>query len=141
MNTDAQKILGNKILLLQKYLKRLESYVALTNDELAHNDDKRFAMERTFQLVVDESIDINGILSYQLGGTIPDSLRSSFYEIVPLKIIEHEFAEKISESAKIRNQMTHDYDKLTDLQVITAIKKFFAMYETYAKILVGKFIK
>ena len=78
MNTDTQKIIGNKILLLQKYMKKLVAYLVNTDDELLHNEDKLLATERVFQLVVDESIDINGILAYQLGGTIPDSLKSSF---------------------------------------------------------------
>ena len=141
MNTDTQKILGNKILLLQKYMKKLAAYLVNADDELLHNEDKLLAMERVFQLVVDESIDINGILSYQLGGTIPDSLKSSFYEIVPLNIIDYSFAEKIAESAKVRNQLTHDYDKLTNHEVVMAIRKFFEMYKTYEKILVEKFIK
>ena len=141
MNTDAKKILGNKILLLQKYVKELEPYVAIPDDGLIKNKDKRLAMERMFQLVVDESIDINGILAYQLGGTIPDSLKSSFYEIVPLGIIDLGFADKIADSAKIRNQMTHDYDKLTDGEVITSVKKFYDMYLIYIKVLVKKFIE
>jgi uncharacterized protein YutE (UPF0331/DUF86 family) len=141
MNTDAQKILKDKALLLQKYFKKLMAYLALTDEELLHNEDKLYAMQRFFQLVVDESIDINSILIYQLGGTIPDSLKSSFYELVPLKIIDQDFAERISESAKIRNQMTHDYDKLTEEQVTSSIRKFSEMYQEYIKILVEKFIK
>lgn len=141
MNTEAQKILEEKILLLQKYFNKLTTYLSLTNEELLNNEDKRLAMERLFQLVVDESVDINGIIVYQLGGTIPDSLKSSFYELVPLKIVEREFAEKISESAKIRNQMTHDYEKLTEEQIIVSIRKFHEMYLEYTKILVEKFIK
>lgn len=140
MNTDTQKILREKILLLQKYFKKLLSYVSLSNEDLLKNEDKRLAMERLFQLVVDESVDINGILVYQLGGTIPDSLKSSFYELVPLKIIDRGFADKISDSAKIRNQMTHDYEKLTEEQIIISVKKFYEVYQEYIKILVEKFV-
>ncbi len=140
MNIDAQNILRNKILLLQKYLKMLKPYLAIKDDELLHNNDKRLAMERVFQLVVDESIDINGILAYQLGGTIPDSLKSSFFEIVPLDIIDHNFALQIAESAKIRNQLTHDYEKLTDSEIVASIRKFHVMYLIYEKILVDKFV-
>ena len=40
MNTDTQKILGNKILLLQKYMKKLAAYLVNADDELLHNEDK-----------------------------------------------------------------------------------------------------
>ena len=141
INEDTQKTLDKKIMLLRGYLKNLERYVALSNEEINKNQDKLYAMERIFQLVVDKSADINAVLAFQIGGKVPDSLKSSFYELVPLKIIDYSFAEKIAESVKIRNQMTHNYEKLTDLEVMVGIKKFFSMYEIYAKILVEKFIE
>ncbi len=139
MNTDAQKVLKEKILLLQKYIKMLGSYLSLSDEEINQNEDKRLAMERSFQLVVDEAIDINAILIYQLGGTIPDSSKSSFYEIVPLNIIDQQFAEGIAESAKVRNQITHDYGKLSMNELVISTRKYFEMYKTYAKILIEKF--
>lgn len=62
-----------------------------------------------FQLMVDEAVDINTALIYQLRGKVPDSYKSTFYELVSLDILEKSFAEKIAESVKVRNQMIHDY--------------------------------
>lgn len=140
IDDNVQNVLERKILVLLGYLEELKSYVNLSDEVIRHNKDKLYSMERMFQLVVDEAVDINAILAYHLGGKIPDSLKSSFFEIVPLKIIDYYFAEKISESAKTRNQVTYDYDKLTTAEVISSIRKFSEMYETYAKILVEKFI-
>jgi len=140
INEDVKKILERKILLLHGYLSDLESYVKLDDKQILDNKDKLYSMERVFQLVVDEAIDINAIIIYQLGGAIPDSSKSSFYELVPLKVVDQDFAEKISESAKIRNQMTHDYDKLSLGEVISSTRGFFEMYKIYVKILIDKFI-
>lgn len=140
MNTDAQKLLIKKIMLLQDYMTDLDLYINLSDTEILNNKDKNYAMERCFQLVVDEAVDINALVVYQLGNTIPDDSKSSFYALADIKIIEHEFAQNISDSAKIRNQVTHDYDKLSKVQVVQSIKKFYEMYKTYTKILIDTFV-
>lgn len=140
-DADAKKILEKKILLLQGYLDDLQSYLTLSNDQILGNKDKLLSTERLFQLVADEAADINSVIAYQLGGQIPDSFKSSFYELVPLKVIEHSFAEQIMDSVKVRNQLTHDYEKLSKTETLAAIRRFFDMYKTYAKILIEKFLK
>ena len=136
------ELLGNttKDDLLQGYLKDLTPY-ASHREELLADKEKRTLAERYFQLMVDKAIDINSALAYQLGGTVADTYRSTFYKTVPLKIIDQAFADDISNSAKVRNQLTHDYDKLSTKEVVESIKKYFEMYKKYAAIMVEKFIE
>lgn len=129
-----------KIALLQEYCGKLKSYVTLNTNFLLGNEEKQAAMERWFILMVDEAIDINAALAYQLGGKIPESHKSTFLELVPLKILELDFAEQISESVKVRNQMTHDYEKVQRMELIDAMKRFAEMYKIYLGILITKFI-
>jgi uncharacterized protein YutE (UPF0331/DUF86 family) len=140
MDTAAQNILEKKIGRLREYMSKLSPYVALPNDAIMTNQDKLLAMERSFQLVVDEAIDINALVSYQLGGKVSDSYKSTFYELVPLGIVEQSFADVISESAKVRNQLTHDYDKLSQTEIVSSIKRFFELYKTYLDKLIKRFI-
>jgi uncharacterized protein YutE (UPF0331/DUF86 family) len=121
-------------------MEDLAPYASLSIDELIDNKEKRTLAERYFQLMVDEAIDINAALAYQLGGKIADAYKSTFFELVPLGIINQSFADAISESAKIRNQLTHDYDKLSKQVVAESVKKFFDMYKIYAKIITEKFL-
>ena len=132
--------LKQKIYRLQEYLGKLAPYIELANNQLTANEEKRVAMERWFQLVADEAFDINASLAYQLGGKIADSHKSTFYELVPLKVIDAELADQLAESAKIRNQLTHEYERLSAEQVVVSIKKYFALYQTYLEILITKFI-
>ena len=129
-----------KIKTLREYMDDLAPYASLSVEELVSNKEKRTLAERYFQLMVDEAIDINAALAYQLGGKIADAYRSTFFELVPLGIIDQSFADAISESAKVRNQLTHDYEKLSKKTVAESIKKFFEMYKQYAKIIVEKFL-
>ena len=133
--------LKRKIGRLQDYTQALSGYVTMDQKKLLDNKEKLAAMERWFLLSVDEAIDINSTFIYQIGGQIAESYKSTFHELVPLKVIGLELAEKIAESAKIRNQLTHDYEKLQKKDAIEAIKKFYPLYKEYLTILIGKFVK
>jgi uncharacterized protein YutE (UPF0331/DUF86 family) len=134
-----QPIFKKKVDRLQEYISKLAPYAILDTDLLLKNEEKRVAMERWFQLMVDEAVDINAFLVYQIGGKVADSYKSSFHELVPLSIIDSTFAEKIADSAKIRNQMTHDYEKLQYMELVESMKKNFELYKEYVKIIVSKF--
>ncbi len=133
--------LKKKIDRLQEYISELSHYISLNPDELLSDKEKLAAMERWFLLMVDEAIDINTAICYQIGGRIAESYKSTFHELVPLQVIDADFAEKISESTKIRNQLIHDYEKLQKKDAISSMKKFHALYKEYLKILIEKFVK
>ncbi|MDP3996222.1 MAG: DUF86 domain-containing protein [bacterium] len=130
----------NKIEKLQEYVEKLSPYATMETDILLSNEEKRAAMERWFLLLVDEAVDINAVISYQIGKKIPDSYRSSFEGLVELGIIDRDFSDNISVSAKVRNQMTHDYEKIQHKELIELMKKFFEMYKKYTRILIEEFI-
>lgn len=133
--------LEKKIVRLQEYMETLSEYVSLDTSMILKNKEKLFAMERAFLLTVDEAIDINAAAIYLIGGKVADSYKSTFHELVPISIIGIDLAEKIAESAKIRNQLTHDYEKLQKKDAIEEIKRFYPLYQTYLKALIEKFVK
>ena len=133
--------LKRKIDRLEEYMETLSAYVLPDTQSILKNKEKLFAMERAFLLTVDEAIDINAAIVYQIGGRIAESYKSTFHELVPLKVIDLDLAEKIAESAKIRNQLTHDYEKLQKKDAVEAMKKFYPLYQEYLRILIDKFVK
>ncbi len=130
-----------KIRIFLGYMEDLAPYASLPLETLTNDKEKRTLAERYFQLMVDEAIDINAALAYQLGGKIADAYKSTFFELIPLGIIDQTFADSIAESAKVRNQLTHDYEKLSKEVVAASIQKYFALYKEYAKILTNKFLQ
>ena len=134
ISSDIQK----KVVQLQEYMDKLSEYAAFSTDEVLMDEQKRLAMERLFLLMVDEAVDINAAVAYQLGGRIAESYKSSFHELVPLHLLAPGFAEKIAESAKIRNQLTHDYEKLQKREAIENMKKFYELYKEYVRVLIEK---
>lgn len=132
--------LERKIKLLKEYVNKLAPYAALNSIDLLRNEEKRAAMERWFQLMVDEAVDINTALIYELSGKVSESYKSTFYELVSLNILEKVFAEKIAESVKVRNQMIHDYERIQYSELIERMKSLFEPYKTYTRIIIEKFL-
>lgn len=132
--------LEKKIVRLQEYMETLSEYVSLDAQMILKNKEKLFAMERAFLLTVDEAVDINAAVIYQIGGKVADSYKSTFHELITLGIVGIDLAEKIAESTKIRNQLTHDYEKLQKKDAVEAIKKFHPLYKDFLKILIEKFV-
>jgi uncharacterized protein YutE (UPF0331/DUF86 family) len=135
-----QKDTIRKIGILQDYLNTLIPYAVISTVELLDNPEKLAAMERYFLLMADEAFDVNSTLAYQLGNKIPESNKSTFYEIANLGIISREFADEISLSAKTRNNLVHDYEKVQKSTLIEEMKKYTELYKKYVKILIEKFV-
>lgn len=135
-----QKDTIRKISILQDYLNTLVPYTMISITELLDNPEKLAAMERYFLLMTDEAFDVNSALAYQLGNKIPESNKSTFYEIADLKIISREFADEISLSAKTRNNLVHDYEKVQKSTLIEEMKKYTELYKKYVKVLIKKFV-
>jgi len=130
-----------KINLLIEYLDDVIPYTKISTEELMSNKEKLAAMERWYLLMVDEAIDINSALMYQIGNKIAESYKSTFYELVPLGIIDQSFADKIALSVKARNELTHNYEKKQKSEIVSDMKKFVELYKEYAEILSDKFLK
>ncbi len=129
-----------KIKLLQEYFNELAPYIAMPNEEILKNKEKLATVERYFLLMADEAFDVNSALAYQLGNKIPESNKSTFLELVELEILDREFADKIAQSAKTRNLLTHNYEKVQKSVLLEDMKKFAELYKEYIKILVNKFV-
>lgn len=129
-----------KIQLLQEYFSRVREYAQIDTPIIVANPEKQAAMERYFLLMVDEAVDINGALAYQIGNKIPETNRSTFIELAALGVVDEQLALQLGESVKIRNQLAHGYEKLQKTDAVDAMKKFVEMYHIYLKTLIQKYI-
>lgn len=130
-----------KIQRLHGYWSDLSPYLAMDADALLSNKEKLASMERFFQLLADEAFDTNGAIAYQLGNQLPESNRSTFLALSDLNILDKSFAEKIASSAKVRNDIIHNYEKIQKKKLIAEIKHFAELYKEYIKTLTERFVK
>ena len=123
--------LQKKISRLKAYMDDFSVYIIFQIQNILEDKEKIYTMERLFQLIVDEAIDINTIVAYSRGVSITDSYKSTFFTLADLGVISQELAEQISPSAGLRNKIVHDYEKLQKHILIEAMKTFFVYYKTY----------
>ncbi len=132
--------INRKLEILRGYMETLKPYSVMDFADILKNEERILAMERLFQLIVDEAADINSYIAYQVLNKVPESYKSSFGVLVEGNILDQTLIDTISESAKVRNQIVHDYEKLQKKDAVSAIQKFFPVYEQYLDALVKKFI-
>ena len=137
MNLEIKK----KIQCLQSYFDELSPYLKMDTDLILGNKEKLASMERFFQLMADEAFDTNAAIAYQLGNQVPESNRSTFFALSDVGVLDTGFAEHIAGSAKVRNQIIHNYDKVQKKELIENMRRFAELYKEYIKILIARFVK
>lgn len=113
-------------------LRELKRYLDVSFSEFSADAMRISAAERKFQLIVDIASDINAHLLVSSGNETPDTYRRSFTNLGRAGILPHECAEKLAESAGIRNILVHEYDFEEDYQKFYAsAKEILPWYDAY----------
>jgi uncharacterized protein YutE (UPF0331/DUF86 family) len=128
-----------KVDILRSYLEEMDRFLVVSDKDILADDIKLRAIERVFQLIVDEAVDINTLILADAVSQSPESYKSTFFMLADEKIIDRDLSEKISGSAKIRNQIVHDYEKILESDLIQKIKKFQPIYKEYLAVLIKKY--
>lgn len=136
-----QQEIKRKIDKLRSYLEELKPFLISDTAVLLQDKIKVRAIERLFQLIVDEAVDINMLLITDSQAENPENYRSTFYALVNLKVLDNNLAGRISESAKLRNQLVHKYEEVQEKEMIEKIKKFTEMYEEYLVYVIKAVVK
>jgi uncharacterized protein YutE (UPF0331/DUF86 family) len=106
------EIIENKISIIQKYLRILESYKQYSLQEIQSDVNIRGALERYLYLAVQASIDLaEAVIAYKKFRK-PTTLRESFYILEEENIIGLDLSEKLAQMVGFRNILAHDYEKL-----------------------------
>ena len=97
---------------MQEYLNEIEEI--LKADEAAVVSDFRSlkALERNFQLAVDEVIDVNVHFIRELNLKTADDFQSTFAILAESRILPPNFASKIAPVVGLRNVLVHRYEKI-----------------------------
>ncbi len=118
---------------IQGYLHELEPYTTMDFLEyLDHNEHFRTA-ERLLQLIVDQAVEINSHLLVELGLPAPVDYKTSFINLVRIKVLKPDLAESICESAGLRNLLVHEYADVDAKRVFETIPQAIDEYTRYCK--------
>ena len=88
--------------------------------------------ERNFQLIVDLASDVNTHILLERGRAVPDTYRQSFEYLQREGIIDDAIAGSLTESARIRNILVHEYDFEEDYEKFyRSVKTILPAYRNY----------
>ncbi len=115
----AKETILKKLEQLAKLLDELKNWL-VKNPDFNRDLPLLRASERNFELIIEQATDINALILGELKKPIPDTYLGSFVDLYKAEVIEKELVDKLQGTAKLRNQMVHEYDFNEDF------KKFYS---------------
>lgn len=136
-----KKLVKKKIENIKNYLSEMKEIIKLDKDEILEDFRNLKTLERNFQLIVDEMIDINLHFIRELELHTPDDFQSSFIILAEQgKIIPYDFAQKIAPAVGLRNILVHRYEEVSKEYFIEQVKKEYKDFVKYLDI-INRYLK
>ena len=132
-NMVDKETVRTKLIRISEYLDELMPFLAHDNQTLKTSKEKLRNVERIFQLIVDESCDINAHIIAERGYELPEDYRGSFVILGQKNVLPLPFAEKISDSVGLRNRIVHRYEKMDIDRMLNDIKQNIGDYTEYIR--------
>jgi len=126
--------------LIEEYFYEMEDVVKFGEKEILKDNMKLRALERDFQLIVDEMIDINLHFIRELDLKSPDDFQNTFSILAASNIIPDDFAEKLAPVVGTRNILVHRYEKVDKKLFISQVKNERKDFLEYLK-LINQYLK
>lgn len=130
-----KNLVKEKIELIKEYFQEMEDIIKLSDKEILKDVLKHRALERNFQLIVDEIIDINLHFIRELDLKSPDDFQNTFMTLAENSIFPQEFAEKIAPVVGLRNIIVHRYEKLDRKTFVRQVKKEYKDFVEYLNVI------
>src|SRR3989338_36188 len=132
--------LSVKLDLIKKYAGDLEKVLQIPIDEIKKNFVAVYAIERIFQLIVDEVIDINNHIILRNKLEVPDDFQSTFLILAQNNVIGEAFAKRIAPVVGLRNILVHRYEKIDKDLFLSSVAKERDDFREYIKE-IGQYIE
>ena len=133
------EIISKKISLLKEYIENLDGFLKKGSEGVV--DEAVFlSIERLFQLIVDEAVDINAIILEKEKKPFPDTNQATFEVLVDIGAIPKELHLKIAGSVGLRNRLVHRYETVQRRVLVEEVAKYIIAYKEYVMLMVKKYV-
>jgi len=130
------RFVTEKLDLVKMYYQEMQKILDVSLEEVKKDFIRFYALERVFQLIVDEVIDINNHIIRSQDFGAPDNFQSTFTILAENEVLPEEFAEKIAPVVGLRNRLVHRYEKIDKklfLEMAIKEKEYFKEYVKFIK--------
>ncbi len=128
-----KSFIEEKLKNIKEYLLEVEEILKADKKEIIGDFRLLKSLERNFQLIVDEMMDINIHFIRELDLSTPDDFQSSFEILAKGKIMPSKFAFQIAPVVGLRNLLVHRYEKIDKEVFVRQVKKEFTDFIKYIK--------
>lgn len=116
---------------LREYLTEIEEILKADDAAILRDFRSLKALERNFQLTVDEILDINIHFIRELELKTADDFQSTFAILAESDILPTDFASKIAPIVGLRNALVHRYEKIEKDFFLRQIRKEYQDFIQY----------
>ena len=131
---------SKKISLIKDYLRQLGEYLTECKSDKRPPDSTILSIERLFQLVVDEAVDINTLILEKEKRPLPDTNQATFEALADAEIISRDLHTKIAGSVGLRNRLVHRYETIQRTVLIREVPKYAEAYREYLAVVIKKYL-
>ena len=117
-----KKLINRKITLIRKDLKSLSFLVKLSLKTYLSKPEYEALAERYLERIIGRILDINYHILAGKENHIPLDYYNSFIDLGRKKYLPMEFAERLADSAGLRNRLAHEYDEIDERKIYQAAK-------------------
>lgn len=117
-----RKLINRKMSLIRKDLKSLLFLDKISLKTFLSKSEYEALAERYLERIIGRMIDVNYHILAEKENHIPLDYYNSFIELGRKKYLPLKFAEKIADSAGLRNRLAHEYDEIDEKKIYQAAK-------------------
>lgn len=109
MNSE---IIENKLISLDRCLRRIEAKIPSSADELAEDYDTQDIIAVNLERAVQQCVDISGHLVADIPEPFPSVSRELFDLLARRNVLSKEVAQSMSSAVSLRNLAVHEYQRI-----------------------------
>lgn len=119
--------------LIKEDLKSLLFLTKISLKTFLSKSEHEVLAERYLERIIGRMIDINYHILAEKEGHIPVDYYNSFTELGKKKYLPMKFAEKMANSAGLRNRLAHEYDEIDEKKIYEAANQCLKDVPKYLK--------
>ncbi|PSB20221.1 DUF86 domain-containing protein [Phormidesmis priestleyi ULC007] len=125
--------MNRKLKSLVKNLNALKHFENVTLEDYLNNYQMQLAVERSLELIIQASLDINRYLLKRIRKVNPKENAEVFLAAGQYGLLTPELGLVLSEFGKFRNVLVHLYEDINPNEVFSTIRETLEIYPTYAR--------
>lgn len=115
--------INDKIIDIETYMSELSDIVPKSYKNYEKDLIIKAACERYFEKLIEAIVDLAFLFIKEKSFGIPDDDESAFDMLSQKNIISQKLADRFKDAKRMRNFIIHQYEKIDDLRVYTAISQ------------------